>query len=199
MRKLLMLAVLALVPTVSQAQFSLGLRLGFAPAGGDADGSIAMSDLVKSQIPVQVDAMFGVSPQLALGGYLSYGVGQVGDGMQDLCDAFAADCSASNVRVGVQGIYSFVGAAPSQMVPWIGAGFGLEVLSFEGNAGSADSTGWEFLNLQGGADFKVSEKASFGPYAQISFGQYTSIEGNDIAEKEMHQWFNFGIRGKFDL
>jgi outer membrane protein W len=208
MRKLLMIAAVALLPVAAQAQFSLGLRLGFAPAMGDlaktADGaeSLALNDLVKSQIPLQLDAMYKVTPDVAVGGYFSYGFGQLNSDVSDQCDAAGSDCSASSWRLRVQGTYTFNKVSPA-FFPWLGAGIGYESLTVKESQGglsvSTDFTGFEFLNLQAGGDYKVNEQFSVGPYVQFSLGQYSSAEGEDIPETSMHQWLNFGVRGKFDL
>jgi len=202
MRKLLMIAALAILPLTAQAQFTLGARVGYAPAMGDADGSVSMSDYVKSQIPLQLDLMYRVTPEVAVGGYLSYGFGQLPSDQADACDAAGLDCSATNLRLGVQATYAFTKVSP-QFVPWLGAGLGLEwasqEVSFGGGSATQDVTGFEFLNLQVGGDYKVSDQFSVGPYFMMSLGQYSSVEGNDIPEKGMHEWLNFGLRGKFDL
>jgi hypothetical protein len=201
MRKLLMLAAL-LVPMASQAQFSLGLRVGYAPAMGDAAKDAPMKDLVKSQIPLQLDALYKVTPDIAVGGYFSYGFAQLNSDFSDFCDASGVDCSASNMRLGLQGRYTF-NSLKSPLVPWAGLGFGYEWSTIKGSAGgvSADATttGFEFVNLQLGGDYKVNEKFSFGPYAQFSVGQYSKIEGEDITDKGIHQWLGFGLAGKFDF
>lgn len=205
MRKLLMVAVLALVPALSQAQVSLGARLGFAPAGGKVGGDIDMSDYtVKSQIPLQLDLMFRVSPEISLGGYFSYGIGQVDYGGDGACDV--ADCSGSVLRLGLQAFYTFNTASP-QYAPWLGAGFGWEqandTIELLGEKFESSYSGIEYLNLQGGMDFKVNPQFSVGPYFMLSFAEYSEAEEGgtsfDITNKAMHQWFNFGVRGKFDL
>jgi hypothetical protein len=203
MRKLIMAALVALlVPTASHAQFQLGLRLGFAPAMGDAAKDAPLKDLVKSQIPLQLDALYKVTPDIAVGGYFSYGFGQLNSDFSDICDAAGISCSASNVRLGLQGTYTF-NQLKAAMVPWAGVGFGYEWNTIKGSAGGASadvtSSGFEFLNLQLGGDFKVNEQFAIGPYAQLSVGQYSNVEGNSIPEKGMHQWLGFGLRGKFDL
>jgi hypothetical protein len=206
MRKLLMVAVMAavLVPTASNAQFTLGARIGYAPAGGNVGGDIAMEDYtVKSQIPIQLDALYRVSPQVAVGAYLSYGVGQVD---YAACGLSGVECSGSDLRIGLQGTYTF-NSAGSQFAPWIGAGIGWEQASDTIEAGGSkfesSYSGVEFLNLQLGGDFKVNEQFAVGPYAMISLGQYSSYEegdaSGDITNTAMHQWYGFGIRGKFDL
>jgi hypothetical protein len=196
MRKLLVLAAL-LLPTVSFAQFQVGARVGFAPAMGDAQKDFAMSDSVKSQIPLQLDAAYKVTKDIAVGGYFSYGIGQAE------CDE-GVDCSANIMRFGVQGLYTF-NSLQLPLVPWAGVGFGYEIASGEVGGVDIGSSGFELLNLQAGGDYKVNEKFAVGPYVQFSLGQYSKAEfdgeSQDIPSdaKAMHQWFGFGIRGKFDL
>lgn len=190
MRKLLVVAALALLPFASQADFSLGARIGYAPAMGDYAKDQPMSDGVKSQIPLQLDFMWGVGQALALGGYVSYGFAQL--------EGDCTDCSATDLRIGFQGTYAFKDVS-QQFVPWLGAGFGYEMSSVDNGFVTADTSGWEYLNLQGGADYKVGEKFAVGPYVLFSIGEYSNIEGNDIPETAMHQWLGFGFRGKFDF
>jgi len=203
MRKLLMLGSLMalLVPTASHAQFSLGLRLGFAPAAGDSMKDSPMKDEVSSQIPIQLDAMYKITPDISAGLYFSYGIVQLSSDVKDACDAFGASCSANTFRVGAQGAYAFNKVSP-QFVPWVGLGLGYEAFTaktaFTGVAVSTTTTGLE-ANLQVGGDYKVNPKFVVGPYLQVSFGQYTSQESSSISDKAMHEWLGFGVRGKFDL
>jgi len=216
MKKLFMLGVVAaalLVPAASRAQFTLGARVGYAPAMGDAAKDEKLSDGVKSQIPIQLDAAYKVTPDIAVGAYFAYGIGQIGSAVSDVCDISGIDCSARVLRFGVQGLYSF-NAVSKQFVPWAGLGAGYEIGSLEVSGGGATAKttyrGFEFLNLQGGADYKVSEQFSVGPYVMLSIGQYSKakIENSvdpgldfdgDIPDKAMHEWLGFGVRGKFDL
>jgi outer membrane protein W len=219
MRKLIMAALVALlVPTASHAQFQLGLRLGYAPAMGNAfkdpvsGESAKMKDGVKSQIPLQLDASYKFTPDVAAGLYFSYGVGQVGGNAQDVCDANGTDCSASAIRLGVQGIYTF-NQVQSAFLPWAGAGIGYERAQLKQEGFGAEevvtASGFE-LNLQAGGDYKVTEKFAIGPYVMFSMGQFTKVNDEISAgglsadaeldiDKAFHQWFGFGIRGKFDL
>jgi hypothetical protein len=219
MRKVFMLAAIVaavVLPTASQAQFTLGLRLGYAPAMGDVyevDGEAsALSDGVKSQIPIQIDAGYKLTPALTLGAYFSYGFGQLGSDLSDVCDEFDLDCSARSVRLGVQALYAFKSVSP-QWVPWAGAGFGYEWASVTLEGGGAKMeqgfSGFEFLNLQAGVDYAISPKFAIGPYAMFSIAQYSSgtlsmtgeedVEVFDTADTAMHQWLHFGVRGQFDL
>jgi hypothetical protein len=210
MRKLVLIALAALaVPTTSFAQFQLGGRLGYGLAMGDAAKDQKMSDGVKSQVPIQIDAAYKFTKELALGGYFSYGFAQLGS---DACPA-GASCSANDIRVGIQGFFTFADLQ-APLVPWLGLGIGYERGSYEAKAGGAKATftytGWEFLNLQVGGDMKVTETFSFGPYAMFSVAQFSNAKAENnvipalnfdgsITDKAMHQWFGFGVRGKFDL
>ncbi len=220
MRKLLTLgAVLAAVaiPTASHAQFTLGLRLGYGAAGGDAAKDFALSDAVKSQVPFQVDGAYRITPEIAVGGYFSYGVGQAGGlpldtgtGTVNLCDQSGVDCSAGVMRLGLQAFYTFT-MVPGKFVPWAGLGTGYEwaTITAEDASGKMDLSynGWEYFNLQVGGDYKFSPLFALGPYLQYAMGQYGDGEvkfggqtlASGIDNKATHSWFNFGIRGKFDF
>lgn len=220
MRRLLVLGgivVAVLLPTPSRAQLTLGARVGFAPAMGDAFKNATtgeaskMSDGIKSQIPFQLDVAYRFTKELALGGYLAYGFGQVGGLFKDDCDANGQDCSAHDTRVGIQAFYTFSTVSP-RFVPWAGLGFGYEWGTAEGTGGGLPDEkmtlkGWEFVNLQVGGDYMLTPQLGIGPYVMFSVAQYSkgefesegvSLEA-DIEKKAVHEWLGFGVRGKFDL
>ncbi len=209
MRKLLILgAVLAAVavPSASHAQgakFTLGARLGYGAGIGDVAGdgagsTIKMSDWVTGQVPLQLDALYRITPEWAAGVYLSYGVGVLSSTISDQC----TDCTASDTRIGVQATYSFVSASPG-FVPWLGLGLGYEWNKVDENGISATFSGMEWFNLQGGADWKLGSVFALGPYVMYSMGQYSSGDvagvSGSVVEKKAHSWLGFGVRGKFDL
>jgi len=209
MRTFAKLAALAVLfaPTLASAQLSLGARLGYGFAMGEVMEEGDLGDIVKAQIPLQLDVGYRVTPALTLGGYFAYGFGRIGDdimGLGDVCDQDGVDCSSRVYRLGVQIDYAFKG--PS-MTPWVGAGFGYEWAKFKAEAGAEELEitfkGFEFLNLQGGVDWKVADKLSVGPFAMVSIGQYSTgaIDGDDedIENKGLHQWLQLGVRGRFDL
>ncbi len=228
MRKLFILAALvaaAAFPTASQAQFQLGLRLGYGGATGDAfkdktDGTAAkMSDTLKSQIPLQLDAMYAVTPEITLGAYFSYGFAQLGGQVKDACDIGGVDCSTSEYRLGIQGTYAFTKVSP-KFVPWAGLAIGYEWSSFTVEGGGAKSetslNGFEFATLQVGGDYRINPKFSVGPYLTYSFAQYSggemknsglgsvgipdgTVKFSDFANTAMHSWWSLGLAGKFDI
>jgi hypothetical protein len=213
MRKLVKIFALAalLAPAVASAQLSLGARVGYAFGMGKVSDTDQgdMSEFISGQIPIQIDVGFRVTPDLTLGGYFGAGYGLLGDAVDQECDDFDLDCSARVLRLGVQVDYAFRTVSPT-MTPWIGAGVGYEWASVHQEDGSdeLDSRvdGFEFLNLQGGVDWKVGG-FSVGPFAMLTIAQYANFEqeglgeniSGDIDEKALHQWLQIGLRGRFDL
>ncbi len=64
------------------------------------------------------------------------------------------------------------------------------------------------MNVQLGADYRLSSDLSVGLYSALSFGEYDTvglssgdkIYGNfSIAHQEMHEWLQFGLRALGDL
>jgi hypothetical protein len=214
MRKLLFAALVALlVPTASHAQFQLGLRVGYSPAMGDAfkdKGSTQatkMSDSFSSTIPIQLDASYKLTKDIAAGVYFSYGFGSVGGDLKNNMCTNGISCTASTMAVGAQGIYTF-NQVGGPFLPWAGLNVGWEQgkldVSGNGFSGGASLSGFQ-VGLQVGGDYRVNPMFSFGPYIGYSIGQYSSFSATgDLApapqfDTTMHSWFNVGLAGKFDL
>ena len=145
----------------------LGLRLGYGIPLGSALKDSKLSDGVNGQIPIWVDAGYRFTPNIMAGAYFSYGFVSVADKAQG-CGSGGVDCSAHDVRLGLQGQYRLM---PDEFVdPWLGLGIGLEWLHerprLRAGASSISSklNGVEFLDLQGGADFKIMDMLSAGPF-----------------------------------
>ena len=174
----------------------LGLRLGYAFAMGSSQEGTKMSDGTSGQVPIWIDAGYMVTPNIMLGLYGQYGFVLLKD-----CN----DCSAHDLRFGIQGQYHLAPAA--SMDPWLGLGVGYEILSTsqtaQGITVSGDVKGFEFLNLQGGADFKVADALTVGPFLSFSLGQYSSISSGglsaDIDKTALHEWLTVGVKGTFGL
>lgn len=193
------LAFNAAPAAAAEEGFEVGARLGYGIAMGDAAEGLEMGDFVSGQIPLWLDVGYRIMPALMVGGYLQYGFGILGGDVSDACDATGADCSASVVRLGAQGQYHFM---PWEAVdPWVGLGIGYEWASQSIGDASFGARGFEFLNLQGGADFAVADGLAVGPFLSFSLGQYSTSwvedESSDIEETAMHQWLTFGVRGTF--
>ena len=181
----------------NERKIRLGLRLGYAlPMGSAVEGG-KMSEEVSGQIPIWLDAGYMVTPNVLIGLYGQYGFVS----LKQSCDG----CSAHDIRFGVQGQYHF---SPAESVdPWLGLGVGYEILGFsqsaQGQTVDISFKGFEFLNLQGGADFKVGNAFSVGPFLSFSLGQYSKASANDqsadIDKTALHQWLTFGAKGTFGL
>lgn len=196
-------------------KFVIGARLGYGIAMGDAQKDAKMSDGISGQVPIWLDLGYMVTPNIMVGLYGQYGFGILGSQLSDACDANGLSCSAHVLRFGVQGQYHLSPA--EKLDPWFGVGLGYEMgtMSMSGTVlgnkidGSATYKGFEFLNLQGGADYKLSPAFGIGPFLSFSLGQYssTSTSGStggaatsgDISDKTMHEWLTFGVRGSFTL
>jgi len=198
-------AVSAFAGTAAAEGLELGARLGYGIPMGDAAKDSKLSDGVASQIPLWIDAGYRIDESLFAGVYFSYGLVQLNKDVKDACDAASVDCSASDIRFGVQGQYHL---SPGESLdPWLGLGIGYEMAKTKSGDNTATTSGFEFLNLQGGADFAVSEGVGIGPFLSFSLGQYSkakvetpagSVDG-DIEDKGMHEWLVIGVRGSFQL
>jgi hypothetical protein len=177
----------------------LGLRLGYALPMGNADEGDKLGDTVSGQIPIWIDAGYMVTPNILVGLYGQYGFASIKN-----CPS-GVSCSAHDLRIGIQGQFHIMPTGSAD--PWLGLGVGYESLGGSVSAGglSADfsATGFEFANLQGGADFKIADAFAVGPFLSFSLGQYSSQSANgtssSIDKKAMHEWLTFGVKGTFGL
>lgn len=197
--------------TGSQGGLQFGLRLGYGiPMGktADADGA-DLSNSVSGQLPIWLDVGYRIIPNIYVGLYGQYGIAFINKDNNTECKADGASCSASDFRFGVNAHYHF---SPGQSVdPWVGLGIGYEIAStsFSSAAGdgSGSTKGFEFLNLQGGADFLATQGLGIGPFASFSLGQYGSSSATiggqeisgDIEKTAMHEWLVIGVRGVYNL
>jgi outer membrane protein W len=181
----------------------LGLRLGFGLPMGDTTGD-EVPVKFSNKIPIWIDLGYKFTPSLMVGLYGQYAFAGI-----DQCFS-NAECSAHVMRFGVQAQYEF--SPQAKFDPWLGLGIGYEIaggtisVAEQGEA-SFELKGFEFVNLQAGADFKVAPSVGIGPFVSFSVGRYASGEVSDggatrsggITHKTMHEWLVLGIRGAFTL
>ena len=205
-------------------EFSVGLRLGFGLPMGEANEESPLSDTFNGQIPIWLDAGFKVHPNVLVGLYFQYGFGLITNGA-----CIDDGCSGSVTRFGVQGHYE---VSPDEFInPWVGLGIGYEWSHVSGpvmrydydadgeriaNSGEEVDTGatlrgWEFANVQGGAQFELMRNVSVGPFLSLSIGRYNSCSvefdgedqdcrfDRDLGNKAIHQWVVIGARGGFEF
>ncbi len=207
----------------AQSGIEIGARTGYAFAAGNRGAppnqtDQPVGDYVAGQVPLWLDVGYRLNADVYLGGFFQYGFGIVNDDRQDGCRNENVDCSASDVRLGVMGRYHL--PAVSQLSPWLGFGVGYEWGKFSLNtnlpvlgSNNIDSTwsGFEFANLQVGADYHVAQKVALAPFVSVSFGQFRHVSttvnnpmsmtsmttDEDVVETSIHEWILFGVRAAF--
>jgi hypothetical protein len=182
---------------VAASGFTFALRTGYAVPFGDAwqDGSGTgkpFSELVSGNIPIWIDAGYRVDPNFHIGAYFDYGVA-----FAQVCNA-NQNCLASDIRLGAQVAYHVLPGAAID--PWVAIGFGYEWLSI---SGFGLLRGWEFFNVQVGADFPVGRAYAFGPFVAVSAGQFDTLSKSGTSTswgggQALHGWVQFGLKGTFN-
>ncbi len=230
MRKLslagLVAAAVLTIPSRPQAQLSVGLRAAYAIPMGDAVSvpgiaNYSEKDLFKAELPLQVDLYWRFTRKVSGGLYYSYAPARRGTQLKAYCeDIPGASCSRLwDMRVGAQLEYD---SMPGEWLnPWLAVGSAFDWAHFRVNgfaittplgaaSGDLDGSlrGWEWVNAQVGADFKLAPKVALGPYVQFAVGRYTvqhielagdTVAGGGIDNPKTHEWLTFGLRAKLGL
>ena len=219
MRKLLLAAALVLaLPTASQAQFGLGIRIGYGVPGGDvmkdlggSGATLKYSDAIKSSMPFQIDAMFKTSRTTAAGLYLGYASNTVGGQAKADCNASGDSCSSNTFRAGIQFTGDLLDLGLLSL--WGGIGTGYESFNFKQEGGGSKTEvqmrGWEWATISAGADLHPLPLISAGLFVSYGFGQFRVAslkvpgfpdETHGIgSNKATHNMFQIGLRGMLNL
>ena len=203
----------------AQSGFEIGARTGYAFAAGNRGAppngtDQPVGDYVAGQIPLWLDVGYRLDDAFYVGGFFQYGFGIVNDDRRDTCRLDNVDCSASDMRLGLMGRYHLPVGSP--LSPWLGFGVGYEWGTFslhQSVIGSSNTdqtwSGFEFANLQVGADYHVAPKVALAPFVSVSFGQFrgistktttgmtTTTTEEDVAETSVHEWILIGVRAAF--
>jgi len=203
----------------AQSGFEIGVRTGYAFAAGNRGATPTQTDqpvgdYVAGEVPLWLDVGYRLNADFYLGGFAQYGFGIVNDDRQDLCRNANVNCSASDTRLGVMGRYHLPVGSP--LSPWLGFGVGYEWATFSLNqsligSSNTDATwsGFEFANLQIGADYHVAPKVALAPFVSVSFGQFrhastetttamtTTTMDEDVTQTAVHEWILIGVRAAF--
>jgi hypothetical protein len=197
------------VPGAPWMAFEFGARLAFGiPLGGlSGDNGNSLDHLVSNMIaPLWLDAGVRLASNWYVGSYLVYAVTPLADqAFNGHCKDNGASCSSHDIRLGIDASYHVL--PDGRFDPWFGVGFGYEWLSWSGSEGGTTLdlgvSGWEFVNLQGGLDFRLLNGAlGVGPFMSLAFTQYSSDSGfasSAFPNQTFHEWFMFGARGDYDL
>ena len=223
MKPFVVVASLLLVTSLAQAEeeplsvspkvpsFHLGIRTGYAlPFGNTNDATTStglvqtsLSDAVSGGIPFILDLGYRLTPHIILGVYGQYGYVFVKEG--DAGCPSGGECSGADYRFGIQGRYDF--SPENALRPWVGLGLGYEILTgtgtYSGFEFSRSFWGFEFVNVQGGADFAISKSLAIGPFAQFSVGQFSKTKtplGSDNQDiTGTHGWLTLGVAGSAEF
>jgi hypothetical protein len=173
---------------------------------GDADSGEALSSFVGTHVPLVIGVGYRLNPLLSLGGILQYAAGSMNSTQ---CPS-GVDCSASDVRFGVEARLHFL--TDQSFAPWVSGGIGYELLtmswSANGQSASMSVGGMELFNLEVGGDIRISPSFVLAPFVGVRLGRYSSmtttdINGTttnaDIPSQTIHEWFALGVRGAFTL
>jgi len=190
---------------VSDSGLTLGVRLG----AGLPNGKVVPADPAHNQtgeatdafgvmIPVTLDVEYRLTPHWSVGAYL--GIGYTTGPNCSSGGTDAATCSETVYRFGVEAQYRLF--PTSFLEPWAAAGLGWEVANqFASDAESGESqdsnSGLEFAHLAIGADFRVLDRVTFGPYFETTFCEYEKYTSSNL-NGEVHEWFIFGARVRYD-
>ncbi|OFX20132.1 MAG: hypothetical protein A2V77_11360 [Anaeromyxobacter sp. RBG_16_69_14] len=187
-------------PTQEESGFTLALRTGYGASMGTFAGTMDMSDAIPGQLPLLLEAGYRINENILAGAYLEYGVAT---GTTKLLQG-GSDASGHTLRFGVEGIYHFM--PELGFSPWAGAGFGYEGGSVSASNGFVENevsfSGFEYLNLQVGADFHLARSFDLGPYLALSVASYSSISEDNVDRSfssGTHEWLRIGVKGTFNL
>jgi outer membrane protein W len=195
---------------VDRPGFDLGLRLGYAVPFGDIDATPGngLANGVSGGVPFILEAGYRFNSAVTVGLLFQYAFVGINNNATTGCVP-ANNCSGSVIRLGPEVMYHFV--MPTMFVPWVGAGFGYEWFSLDSTDNNGPRTdgfsGFEFLNLQVGADYRAAPRFVIGPFASFSIARYSTNTADvpgastsvDIADPAVHEWLQIGVRGGFNL
>jgi hypothetical protein len=175
--------------------FGFGLRGSWAFAYGGLDANNDVANTVNGILPLRLDAGYWLNHNLYLGAYFGYGFG-----FNNCLPGMA--CTSSDLNFGIEGIYNLMPGGGFQ--PWLGLGFGYEILNRNRGGDETTYKGLELANFELGADFAPSKNFSIGPYFSVPlFSKFSSFtangQSNDIGSTVNHRWLQMGLKASFKL
>jgi len=192
-------------PDPDRPGVDLAVRTGYALPFGKISNAAgdSLTDGISGAVPLVVDALYRFNQEFGAGVLFQYAFAQTKDSASGCGNG--VNCSASAIHLALQGVYRPVVSGP--IAPWLGIGTGYEwfqvTASANGLSASGSVSGFEFLLVQAGGDFKVAPQFTLGPFVMFSLGEYRSqsVGGTsmDISGTAMHEWLELGVRGTFSL
>jgi hypothetical protein len=193
---------------------TLGLRVGGGVPYGRTAAAAALSDELRFTLPVTAELTFAtITPRLSMGPFLQYAAGALSRSAplgSGACSDTASGCSDGRVlRLGWQLVWNLHDSG--RVSTWAAAGTAYQSLGYSardsGGSGTVTYRGWEWLNVQLGANLLQRGRGRLGPYASASIGRFERVRlesggdslSGEIAKKTFHGWLQFGIRATVDL
>lgn len=185
------------LPAGKESGIEVGARIGAGiPFGKLSGGADDLGSKVPAQFPLWLDLGYRIVPAFYVGLYGQMGIPVIKD---------CTDCTGWDLRFGLNAHYHIL--PKGKVDPWIGLGvMGYEFLhlaqSVNGNDTSVTASGFEFVNLQGGADFRVGGLLRVGPFVSFSVDQTQDISvdvnGSSASlsgfDKAIHMWLVGGVK-----
>lgn len=182
---------------VESPHVELGLSVGYAYGLGHETRDALMGDLTFGVVPIELSVSYLLGEHFALGAYGSWG-----PMFANSCPP-SVSCHGSSLRFGLRARYRFGESA--NFTPWLALGSGYERLSqtddYQGTEVDSGVSGFELLQLQLGAEHRVSSALAVGPFVTGSLGMFFTREfagdASAIDGRTIHYWVAAGLRGSF--
>jgi hypothetical protein len=209
-----LLALVALLLTASGALADtpprrgplIGARLGWAiPQGDVARAGPALEDVVDGALPIALDLGYRFNRRI-------WGQLYIAAAPATAASAFCSgDCSAADVRFGVEILLRL--APGASLDPWIGIGAGIELLQVEGaEAAGGTRREWNWAGIEipfeAGLDVALGNRLSLGPYLSVAVAQFTaasvrpaggSTPSESVKNRATHAWLAGGLKATLRL
>lgn len=197
--------------------FVLGLRLGYGFAFGRTSGDSSGVDLGKAldgALPVELTVAYRSLPWIELGLTGSLGPLRVGAVPGTFCDGSPTRrCGGWDARVAFAAQIHFRPAA--RLDPWLGLGFGYEVLHVDIHddnpapgglrEGSSEYAGLFYLEATGGLGVRLWRGLAVGPFLGFTLGRFARVttygDGQPtftaFSQPALHEWLTLGIAARY--
>lgn len=203
-RAALLLAVISgVLPLAASAELAIDLRSGYAIPYGKISGDVDVAKFVQGHVPLGLNLRWRFTPRFSAGAYLSYGFGLLSDSRADKCSALGAECTASDLRTGLEAELQL--SEGRKVTPYLGARFGWESFAFEEDAGinwsRTRNYGWE-LGAEGGATLLERGPLRLGAFLGVTVGSFYEYRARgagldasgDVTDRALHGWVTVGVR-----
>ena len=188
----------------------LGARIGWGVPFGDVSrDAIAVGDVVERKIPVWLELGYRFGRHVTGEIYLELAPASV----QPSYCAPDVSCEASQVRFGLA---IQLRLAPGAVLdPWLGLGFGVEVLNATiwEPAPIPGEVEWRWAGVElpvveAGIDLAVFDRLSLGPYVTATLARFTSVSQRPVGgptssgaidDRATHGWLQAGLRAVLRL